>query len=96
MIRSLAKRMYTRVCTKNIEKVYPAYNELNMDIHRSIGEPNDISDDGYRLLVDVCHHTKTIFIDNDMCDYDKLNDLPRIIKTFGCLYPNYTLQDNDA
>jgi len=38
MIRSIAKRMYTQVCTKNIEMVYPAYNELNMDIHRSIGE----------------------------------------------------------
>ena len=57
--------------------------------------PSD-SDDGYRILVDVCHHTKTIYIDNDMSDYDKLNDLPRIIKTFGCLYPNYTLQGNDA
>ena len=54
------------------------------------------SDGGYRVLVDVCHHTKTIFIDNDMSDYDKLNDLPRIIKTFGCLYPNYTLQGDDA
>tara|TARA_B100000902_G_scaffold50844_1_gene57580 strand:- start:2486 stop:2752 length:267 start_codon:yes stop_codon:yes gene_type:complete len=88
--------MYTQVCTKNIEMVYPSYNELNMDIHRSIGEPHGNSDDGYRLLVDVCHHTKTIFIDSDMCDYDKLNDLPRIIKTFGCLYPNYTLQGDDA
>ena len=54
------------------------------------------SDDGYRLLVDVCHRTKTVYIDNDMSDYDKLNDLPRIIKTFRCLYPNYTLQGNDA
>ena len=54
------------------------------------------NDDGYRVLVDVCHYTKTIFIDSDMCDYDKLNDLPRIIKTFGCLYPNYTLQGDDA
>ena len=51
---------------------------------------------GTVILVDVCHHTKTVYIDNDMCDYDKLNDLPRIIKTFGCLYPNYTLQDNNA
>ena len=47
-------------------------------------------------MVDVCHYTKTVYIDNDMCDYDKLNDLPRIIKAFGCLYPNYTLQDNNA
>lgn len=86
MIRSIAKRMYTQICTKNIEMVYPAYNEF---------KPDD-NDDGYRILVDVCHYTKTIFIDNDMCDYDKLNDLPRIIKTFGCLYPNYTLQGNDA
>ena len=89
MIRSIAKRMYTQVCTKNIEMVYPAYNELNMDTPGG-------KDDGYRILVDVCHYTKTIFIDNDMCDYDKLNDLPRIMKTFGCLYPNYTLQDNNA
>ncbi|MBQ45947.1 MAG: hypothetical protein CMP10_00380 [Zetaproteobacteria bacterium] len=95
MIRTLVKRMYTTLnpyaYTKNIERVYPIYNELNMDIHRSIGEPN-YKDDGYRLLVDVCHDTKTIFIDHDMCDYDELNDLPRIIKAFGCLYPKYTLK----
>ena len=42
-------------------------------------------------LIDVCHSTKTIYVDEDMCDYDKLNDLPRIIKAFGCLYPKYKL-----
>ena len=92
MIRSIAKRMYTTLnlhTTKNMTVVYPAYKELTMDT------PDD-NDDGYRILIDVCHHTKTVYIDNDMCDYDKLNDLPRIIKTFGCLYPNYTLQGNDA
>jgi len=89
MIRSIAKRMYTTLnlhTPKNMTVVYPAYNEF---------KPAD-SDDGYRILIDVCHYTKTVYIDNDMCDYDKLNDLPRIIKTFGCLYPNYTLQDNNA
>lgn len=89
MIRSIAKRMYTTLnlhTPKNMTVVYPAYNE---------SKPDD-SDDGYRILIDVCHHTKTVYIDNDMCDYDKLNDLPRIVKTFGCLYPNYTLQDNNA
>ena len=89
MIRSIAKRMYTTLnlhTPKNMTGVYPAYNEV---------KPDD-SDDGYRILIDVCHHTKTVYIDNDMCDYDKLNDLPRIVKTFGCLYPNYTLQDNNA
>ena len=89
MIRSIAKRMYTTLnlhTNKNMTVVYPAYNEFKPDG----------SDDGYRILVDICHHTKTVYIDNDMCDYDKLNDLPRIIKTFGCLYPNYTLQGNDA
>tara|TARA_B100000902_G_scaffold311450_1_gene301303 strand:+ start:68 stop:265 length:198 start_codon:yes stop_codon:yes gene_type:complete len=50
------------------------------------------SDEGYRIIVDVCHITKTIYIDEDMCDYDKLNDLPRIVKAFGCLYPNYNLK----
>lgn len=69
--------------------VYPAYNEISIDTP-------DGSDDGYRVMIDICHTTKTIYLDNDMCDYDKLNDLPRIIKTFGCLYPNYTLQDNNA
>ena len=49
-------------------------------------------DDGYRVLIDVCHETKTVYVDHDMCLYDELNDLPRIIKTFGCLYPNYTLR----
>tara|TARA_B100001173_G_scaffold184418_1_gene159221 strand:- start:144 stop:410 length:267 start_codon:yes stop_codon:yes gene_type:complete len=86
MIRSIAKRMYTPIKNANTV-VYPAYNELNMVT------PDD-NDDGYRILIDVCHHTKTVYIDNDMCDYDKLNDLPRIIKTFGCLYPTYTLQDD--
>jgi hypothetical protein len=69
--------------------VYPDYNEISIDTP-------DGSDDGYRVMIDICHTTKTIYLDNDMCDYDKLNDLPRIIKTFGCLYPNYTLQDNNA
>ena len=87
MIRSIAKRMYTPI--KNMTVVYPAYNEISIDTP-------DGSDDGYRVMIDICHTTKTIYLDNDMCDYDKLNDLPRIIKTFGCLYPNYTLQDNDA
>ena len=89
MIRSIAKRMYTTLnlhTNKNMTVVYPAYNEFKPDGN----------DDGYRILVDICHTTKTVYIDNDMCDYDKLNDLPRIIKTFGCLYPNYTLQGNDA
>ena len=91
MIRSIAKRMYTtlNLPTKNMTVVYPAYNEISIDTP-------DGSDDGYRVMIDICHTTKTIYLDNDMCDYDKLNDLPRIIKTFGCLYPNYTLQDNDA
>jgi len=87
MIRSIAKRMYTPI--KNMTVVYPAYNEISIDTP-------DGSDDGYRVMIDICHTTKTVYIDNDMCDYDKLNDLPRIIKTFGCLYPNYTLQDNNA
>ena len=51
-----------------------------------------VQDNGYRILIDICHETRTVFIDHDMCDYDELNDLPRIIKTFGCLYPNYTLR----
>ena len=91
MIRSIAKRMYTtlNLPTKNMTVVYPAYNEISIDTP-------DGSDDGYRVMIDICHTTKTVYLDNDMCDYDKLNDLPRIIKTFGCLYPNYTLQDNNA
>ncbi len=51
-----------------------------------------VRDDGYRVLIDICHETRTVFIDHDMSQYDELNDLPRIIKTFGCLYPNYTLR----
>jgi len=96
MIRTIVKRMYTTLTSqtsiKNIENIYPVYNELNIDIHRSIGAPQTSDDDGYRLLIDVCHHTKTIYVDHDMSNYDELNDLPRIIKTFGCLYPNYTLR----
>tara|TARA_B100001540_G_C15429035_1_gene471335 strand:- start:153 stop:428 length:276 start_codon:yes stop_codon:yes gene_type:complete len=49
-------------------------------------------DSGYRVLIDVCHETKTVYVDHDMCDYDELNDLPRIIKTIGCLYPKYNLK----
>tara|TARA_B100001250_G_scaffold408427_1_gene430828 strand:- start:2081 stop:2380 length:300 start_codon:yes stop_codon:yes gene_type:complete len=62
---------------------YKEYNEVTTDKN---------SDDGYRVLIDVCHESKTVFIDHDMSDYDELNDLPRIIKTFGCLYPNYNLR----
>ena len=78
---------------ENINFLFPDNNEPET---KAVTVTPADSDDGYRVLVDVCHHTKTVYIDNDMCDYDKLNDLPRIIKTFGCLYPNYTLQDNDA
>ena len=78
---------------ETINFLFPDNNEPKT---KSVTVTPDDSDDGYRILVDVCHHTKTVYIDNDMCDYDKLNDLPRIIKTFGCLYPNYTLQGNDA
>ena len=76
------KKLSKKLLTKH-------YNEISIDTP-------DGSDDGYRIMIDICHTTKTVYIDNDMCDYDKLNDLPRIIKTFGCLYPNYTLQGNDA
>ncbi len=64
-------------------EIYIKYNE-----EKTI--TND--DDGYRIMVDVCHETQTVYIDHDMSSYDELNDLPRIIKTFGCLYPNYTLR----
>ena len=62
---------------------YKEYDEVTTDKN---------SDDGYRVLIDVCHESKTVFIDHDMSDYDELNDLPRILKTFGCLYPNYNLR----
>ena len=65
MIRSIAKRLYTTLnlhTTKNMTVVYPAYNELTMDTP-------DGKDDGYRILVDVCHHTKTVYIDNDCLLY---------------------------
>ena len=79
-LRILSKQLLQKKIVTPL--VYPAYNEII-----SGGE----SDEGYRILVDVCHSTKTIYVDEDMCDYDKLNDLPRIIKAFGCLYPKYTL-----
>ena len=47
MIRSIAKRMYTPIKNANTV-VYPAYNEF---------KPDD-SDDGYRVIIDICHHTK--------------------------------------
>ena len=47
MIRSIAKRMYTPIKNANTV-VYPAYNEFKPDG----------SDDGYRILVDICHHYK--------------------------------------
>ena len=68
---------------KRIE-VYPEYNEVKTITSEGDG--------GYRLLINVCHDTQTIRIDSDMSDYEKLNDLPRFIKTLGCLYPNYTLK----
>tara|TARA_B100001996_G_scaffold331158_1_gene279683 strand:+ start:16958 stop:17266 length:309 start_codon:yes stop_codon:yes gene_type:complete len=49
---------------------------------------------GYRILVDVCHDKQTIHLENDMSDPEKTRDLPRIVQTFGYLYPTYTLQDD--
>jgi hypothetical protein len=90
MIRVLSRKICTALnithtpTSKNISLVYPAFNEINGTTYNT--------DDGYRVLVDVCHETKTVYIDHDMSDFDELNDLPRIVKTFGCLYPNYTLR----
>ena len=75
-------------------KISSALNRISLPrpplipVYTKLGD----QDNGYRILIDVCHETRTVFIDHDMCDYDELNDLPRIIKTFGCLYPNYTLR----
>ena len=100
MIRSFVKRIsslpsITPPFVPTHETINFLFPETDNELKTKPVTPSD-SDDGYRVLVDVCHHTKTVYIDNDMSDYDKLNDLPRIIKTFGCLYPNYTLQGNDA
>ena len=90
MIRVLSRKLCTALnithtpTSKNISLVYPAFNEIASTTYNT--------DDGYRVLVDVCHETKTVYIDHDMSNYDELNDLPRIVKTFGCLYPNYTLR----
>ncbi len=90
MIRVLSRKLCTALnithapTSKNISLVYPAFNEITSTTYNT--------DDGYRVLVDVCHETKTVYIDHDMSNYDELNDLPRIVKTFGCLYPNYTLR----
>jgi len=65
-------------------------SEIYTEHYKEKTNMND--DDGYRVLIDVCHETQTVYIDHDMSSYDELNDLPRIIKTFGCLYPNYTLR----
>jgi hypothetical protein len=80
-LRILSKKLLQKKIVTPL--VYPVYNEIT-----SGGE----SDEGYRVLIDVCHETKTVYVDHDMCDYDELNDLPKIIKTFGCLYPNYNLK----
>ena len=91
MIRVLSRKLckalnITQVSpSQNISLVYPAFNEITGTTYNT--------DDGYRVLVDVCHETKTVYIDHDMSNYDELNDLPRIVKTFGCLYPNYTLRE---
>ena len=90
MIRVLSRKLCTALNikhvspSKNISLVYPAFNEITSTTYNT--------DDGYRVLIDVCHETKTVYIDHDMSNYDELNDLPRIVKTFGCLYPNYTLR----
>ena len=91
MIRVLSRKICTALNitqvppSKNISLVYPAFNEITGTVYNT--------DDGYRVLVDVCHETKTVYIDHDMSNYDELNDLPRIVKTFGCLFPNYTLRE---
>jgi len=80
-LRILSKQLLQKKIVTPL--VYPVYNEIT-----SGGE----SDEGYRILIDVCHETKTVYVDHDMCNYDELNDLSRIIKTFVCLYPNYNLK----
>jgi len=89
MIRLFSRRLSSalNVFPLPAPALIPPYTEIKK-APLSSGE----SDEGYRIMVDVCHITKTIYIDEDMCDYDKLNDLPRIVKAFGCLYPNYNLK----
>nr|QOR60467.1 hypothetical protein [Bathycoccus sp. RCC716 virus 2] len=65
--------------------VYPRSNDEEMT--RTHGSEN-----GYSILIDVCHDKHTIDIDHDMSSYEEFNDLPRIVKALGCLYPNYTLK----
>ena len=64
MIRVLSRKLCTALNithvspSKNISLVYPAFNEINGTTYNT--------DDGYRVLVDVCHKTKTVYIDHDM------------------------------
>jgi len=89
MIRLFSRRIGSALNIFQIpEQVFiPPYTK-----YKELKTETPDKDDGYRVLIDVCHETKTIYIDHDMSNYDELNDLPRIIKTFGCLYPKYTLR----
>tara|TARA_B100001113_G_scaffold304655_1_gene265056 strand:+ start:12012 stop:12320 length:309 start_codon:yes stop_codon:yes gene_type:complete len=66
-------------------EVYPRFNDEEMA--KTHGSEN-----GYSILINVCHDKHTIDIVHDMSSYDEFNDLPRIVKALGCLYPNYTLK----
>jgi hypothetical protein len=89
MIRLFSRRISSALNIFRIpeQAFIPSYT-----IYKELKTETPDKDDGYRVLIDVCHETKTIYIDHDMSSYDELNDLPRIIKTFGCLYPKYTLR----
>ena len=64
---------------------YTKFNELSIGRH-----------DGYYIYVNVCHDTKRIHINESMSKCEKMNDLPKITKTFLSLYPRYILYSGDA
>ena len=69
MIRVLSRKLCTALnithapTSKNISLVYPAFNEITSTTYNT--------DDGYRVLVDVCHETmlQNLIFQTHFCFY---------------------------
>lgn len=99
MIRILARRLGTALHIMPEPPLLPQYVPFRDEIIKvSTIFPKDElvtgEGGGYRILVDVCHDKQIIHLENDMSEPEKTRDLPRIVQTFGYLYPTYTLQDD--
>jgi|TARA_B100001142_G_scaffold87411_1_gene89120 hypothetical protein len=98
MIRIFARRISTALHLFPEPPLLPQYVPFRNEVIKVTTKfPDDLvittgEDNGYRILIDICHDKQIIHLENDMSEKDKIRDLPRIVETFGYLYPSYSLQ----